>query len=132
MKLLLLAVTFTAVSGLAVAEETKAQRPAAASEYVIVKQNATMPFARSITGYQVGKDGSLIIQGTGGRWYRATLFQPCRSDLAWKDRIGFDTHPMNQLDKFSTVVVSGRRCSFQTFDEIQNPRDKKPEAKEKT
>lgn len=136
MKRLLLAAAFAcAASGPAVAEDQKAQTQDAqppASAYVVIKENATMPFANQITGYQVGKDKSLIIRGPMGRWYRATLFQPCRSDLPWKEHIGIDTRPMNQMDRFTTVTVDGRRCSLQTFDQIQDPRDKKPEAKEKT
>ena len=96
---------------------------AAEVAYTIIEPNASIPFgSTSVSGFRVGEDKSLLLDGPGGRWYRATLDAGCRSDLPYAQAIGFPETPFSRIDRFSWVVVDGQRCSFLTFDEIADPR----------
>ena len=120
MKRFWLAFLFAAPLG-ACASADKAAEPVK-DPYVVIKSDTTMPNPGSVSGFQVGKDKSLIIQGVNGRWYRAKLSQPCASALPWKENIAIDAQPENQMDKFSNVIVDGNSCPLRSFEEIQNPR----------
>jgi hypothetical protein len=70
----------------------------------------SIPFANhgGIRDWRVENNQTLLIEGVGGHWYRAKLMSPA-IDLPFADRIGFISEPSGALDKFSTVVVRGRR-----------------------
>jgi hypothetical protein len=115
------------------ASHTLAQTPAdgsrqaaeeADSPYTVVRADASIPFAgRSITGYRVGLDRSLILDVVGNRWYRATLDRPCARDLRWEFRIGIRIPSVNSLRENDQVIVDGRRCFILSLDEIADPRE---------
>lgn len=60
-------------------------------------------------------------------WYYATFRGPC-VDLPFAQVIGIGSGPMNQVDRFSSIVVrspSGpQRCSFKTVDRVKGPPEK--------
>lgn len=89
----------------------------------VIESDVRVPFADvRVRDYQVARDDSLILRAGANRWYRATIWEPCASDLRWAwDRIGLDTTPSGTLDKFSTVIVRGRRCPIRTLDRIERP-----------
>jgi hypothetical protein len=102
------------------------QTPAAEAAPVsfnVIETDVRVPFADTrIRDYEVGRDDSLLLRAGPNRWYRATIWEPCASDLRWAfDRIYLETHPSGTLDKFSSVVVRGRRCSLRTLDRIERP-----------
>lgn len=96
--------------------------------YTVVTADAAIPFAsKSVRGFRVGSERSLLLEANGGKWYRAILQSSCRSDLPWEEAIGIDAGVIDRLDKFGVVVVDGRRCQIETLDEIADP-DGKPAA----
>lgn len=103
------------------ASQTKAEAPVVA--YTVLKADATIPFASLIRDFSVGSEKSLLLKA-GGRWYRATLEQPCRSDLPWRESIGLLPGSVDRLDRFSSVLVDGHRCMLRSLDEIADPRPK--------
>ncbi len=124
MRVLIAAAALLALSTSAYAQtptaEGQEQTPVA---FTVIESDVTVPFADvRIRDYQIGRDDSLILRAGVNRWYRATIWEPCASDLRWAyDRIGLDTHPSGSLDKFSTVIVRGRRCPIRTLDRIERP-----------
>lgn len=95
--------------------------------YTVLKEDASVPFAsKSIRGFRVGAGRVLLLEANGGRWYRATLQSTCQSDLPWEHAIGVDGGAIDRVDRFATVIVDGRRCQIETFDEVADP-DAKPE-----
>ena len=66
----------------------------------------------------VGDD--LFIEGTNGRWYRATFWGKCHQ-LRFSETIGFITEPTGELDKFSSIIAHGERCWFKTFERSEPP-----------
>ncbi len=63
---------------------------------------------------------ALLIQGADGTWYRATFYGPCFG-LQFRERLAFVTDGMNQIDRFSSVLVDRERCWFRTFDRVEEP-----------
>lgn len=94
--------------------------------YTVVAADASIPFAsKSIRNFRVGSEQTLLLEANGGKWYRATLVGSCRSDLPWEQAIGIDAGVIDRFDKFSSVVIDGRRCQVQALDQIEDP-DGKP------
>lgn len=76
-----------------------------------------------IENWRAGRDGSLLIEARNGNWYRATFHGSCH-DLKFAQRIGFVTDVVGNLDKFSSILVDGRRCWFRSFEQIPDPDDR--------
>lgn len=92
---------------------------------------ASIPFANlgSIQSFRALDDSTLLIEGSGHRWYRATFFGSCIG-LRNAERIAFVTEPGGSLDRFSAVWIDGRRCPFRTFERTEKPppREKRPKS----
>jgi len=71
-----------------------------------------------IRNWRAEGDSALLIESARGVWYRATLAGPC-TGLRYEIGLAFVTDGMNQLDKFSSVLVDGQRCWFRTFERIE-------------
>lgn len=115
---------FAMLGVLAAATYAEARQPEAAPPaFAVIEADARLPFSdRRISGYQVGRDNSLIVRAGPSRWYRATLWPTCARELRWAyDRIALDTRPGGTLDRFGTVIVRGFRCPIRTFDRIERP-----------
>jgi hypothetical protein len=89
----------------------------------------SIPFANlgSVRDFRALSDDVLLIEGTGHRWYRATLFGPCIG-LRHAESLAFVTEPGGALDRFSAIYVEGRRCTFRSFERTDPPAKGKPEA----
>ena len=100
--------------GLAVAPAL-AQPPAPQSE-------ASIPFAQhgGIWDWREDGDQTLYIQDRSHHWYKATLMTPV-IDLPFAQTIGFDTGPMDRLDKFSSIAVHGQKYALQSLVRIDGP-----------
>lgn len=70
-----------------------------------------IPFANhgSIDNWQADGRNALYVQGIGRQWYHATLMGPC-DELPFANAIGFETRGTTDFDRFSTIIVRGRRC----------------------
>ena len=104
-------------------EEQQAESEQAPVTFNVIESDVRVPFADvRVRDYQVGRDDSLILRAGVNRWYRATIWEPCASDLRWAlNHIGLDTTPSGTLDKFSAVIVRGHRCPIRTLDRIERP-----------
>jgi hypothetical protein len=91
--------------------------------FTVIESNVRVPFSNvTIQGFQVARDNSLILDAGPNRWYRATVWEPCKHDLRWAyNHIALDTRPNGTLDRFSEVIVRGRHCPIQTLDRIERP-----------
>ncbi|MBI1251193.1 MAG: hypothetical protein GC189_06960 [Alphaproteobacteria bacterium] len=112
-----------AASACATAPQEQAAQAEVVRPYDIVEANASLPFSNTtVHGFRSGRDGSLLIEATRDRWYRAELTAGCRNDLPWEFSIALDTGPgSDTLDKFATAIIDGRRCQLVTFDRIADP-----------
>jgi Family of unknown function (DUF6491) len=83
-----------------------------------------IPFAKTnIWNWQVVDDKTVLIQDQSRRWYKATLFGTC-INLAFADRIGFDSSPSGTFDKFSAIRVRGQRCPLSSLVKTDPPAKK--------
>lgn len=118
----LAALALTATAAFAEDAPAAAQAEQAEVTFTVLEADARLAFSnRVIRSYRVADDDSLIFNVGSNRYYRATVWEPCRRDLRWEDAIGFDPGPGDTLDRFSHVVVRGNRCPIQTFDRIEEP-----------
>jgi hypothetical protein len=114
---LLLGAGALAASSMSFAADNAAP-PAPAAEVQI-------PFAKTnIWNWQVIDDKTVLIQDQSRRWYKATLFGPC-INLSFANKIGFDSTPGGTFDKFSSLLVEGRRCPLSSLVK-SDPPPKKP------
>jgi hypothetical protein len=91
-------------------------------KYAVVREDVTIPFSSTVRNFRVGLDRSLLLESGHDRWYRATLPQPCRSDLRWEQQIALADRAASSVSKFTDVIVDGQRCQILTLDEIANPK----------
>lgn len=83
-----------------------------------------IPFAKTnIWNWQVVDDKTVLIQDQSRRWYKATLFGNC-INLAFANRIGFDSSPSGTFDKFSAILVRGQRCPLSSLVKTDPPAKK--------
>lgn len=129
LRMTLAAAIFGLMAGapIALAEPAAAtQEPAAAAQepvspYTVIEADARIAFVSSVHGFRVGADKTLILDGPGRRWYRVTLDRGCARDLPWEQAIALGDRT-GSFDRFSTVIVDGRRCFVRAVDQIEDPR----------
>ena len=102
--------------------------PAAAPPAVAATE-VQIPFAKTnIWNWQVVDDKTVLIQDQSRCWYKATLFGAC-INLGFANRIGFDSSPGGTFDKFSAILVEGRRCPLSSLVKSDPPAKKAKVAK---
>lgn len=120
MKVLAIGAVALALASVAAADTQPASFEAPA--YNVIQENARVAFAdQRVTGFNSARDGSLIIMVGANRYYRAVVWEPCRSDLRFRQSIRLDTHPTGTLSRFSSVIVGGRSCPISSLDQIERP-----------
>lgn len=71
-----------------------------------------------IRDWSAPNDKTLLVKSLDGSTYRAEFMGPC-TGLRFSDTIGFVTRGLNELDKYSGIVLSdGTRCAFRTFQKL--------------
>jgi hypothetical protein len=103
--------------GVAAAPAVNAQ-----SQETSVATEASIPFVNhgGIRDWRSGDRETLYVQGRDRQWFKATLMAPAHGlPFAWA--IGFDTGPMDRLDRFSSVVVEGVRYPIQSLVKVDGP-----------
>jgi hypothetical protein len=73
-----------------------------------------------IRDWRIVDRDTLLIRGRGNQWYRAELFAPAWG-LDFARTIGFDTGSGGTLDRFSAVIVEGRRYPLRSLVEVDAP-----------
>ena len=115
-----LGVALLAASGLALAETNTPAEP-------------SIPFANhgGIRDWAADGDRGLWVQDLHRQWYYAKLMAPCIG-LNFAQRIGFDTHPHDRFDHFSSIIVPGTgRCALESLRTSATPPSKQSKAKAK-
>jgi hypothetical protein len=78
---------------------------------------AEIPFARFGGVQDWHADGSrgIYIRGRGqDQWYYGTLMGPC-SGLPFATTIGIEQDARDVIDRYSSIIVEGRRCALNSF-----------------
>jgi len=85
-------------------------------------KEASIPFADmgSIRNFDPVDSHTLYIEDVHGQWYKASLMGPC-IDLPFATAVGFDVGGTRTLDRFSSVIVNGNRCAFESLVETTTP-----------
>jgi hypothetical protein len=65
---------------------------------------------------------SIFVEGRNGQWFRATFWMPC-PDIHFVPAVGFVTDTLGNLDRFTSIIVDGKRCYFKTFERTTEPED---------
>ena len=118
----LLGVVLAAAHSVATAADDPTPPPASNAQTAPAQAaEAQIPFAkRNIWNWQVVDDQTVLIQDQGRRWYKASLFSHC-IDLPFANTIAFDSNPGGTFDKFSAILVRGRRCPLTSLVETTAP-----------
>lgn len=107
--------------------------PAAEEGRTELGAEASIPFVNSgnaVREWQAdGLDG-LWVQDAHKQWYYARLIGPCHG-LDFALQIGFDNRGVDNLDRFSTLLVPGHgRCAIQSFTKSEAPPKRKDKGKD--
>jgi hypothetical protein len=92
-------------------------------------QQASIPFADlgGIRNFRPGPDrNTLLLEGQNRRWYLATFFGSC-TEARYAETIGVMTNHAGSVDRFSGIIVEGRRCPFRSLVEVPDPDARPPE-----
>ena len=110
------AALFISVAGPAHSDETADAEAAQDSPRAVIK------FADlgGIKDWRATDRKTLYVEGRNNQWFKITLFSSC-SGLRFAETIGFVTEANGDLDKFSSVLVKGRRCTFKSFEAVDGP-----------
>ena len=73
-----------------------------------------------IRDYRPDGDQGIYVEGRNRQWFYADFFSPCR-ELEFNDRVGFVVEPTGGLNQFSSILVGGEQCYFQTFKRVEKP-----------
>ncbi len=94
---------------------------------------ARIPFANhgGIYNWRAVNDRTLLIQAQNRQWFKATLFAPC-IDLAFAERVGFESNADGSFDKFSSIRVRNQKCTIQSLVPTEAPAKKVPAPKTAT
>src|SRR5665213_1862860 len=78
-------------------------------------KEASIPFADmgSIDNFDPVDEHTIYVQDVHQRWYKASLMGPC-IDLPFANAVRFDVRGTQTLDRFSSVIVNGQSCPFQS------------------
>lgn len=108
---LMAASAFVMTGGLQAAEQAVAAEQAQAAA-----KETSIPFVNmgGIRDWQAVDDSTLYVQDVRRNWYIAKLAMPS-PDLTFATAIGFETKGVNQLDRFSSVVIGGQRYPLMSF-----------------
>jgi hypothetical protein len=90
--------------------------------------DASIPFVNhgGIRDWRAIDDVTVYVQAQNGKWYLAKTRSDCLH-MTYADDIGFDTGPVDTLDKFSTIIVQGQRCALKSLTRIDGrPPPSKP------
>jgi uncharacterized protein DUF6491 len=100
-----------------------------------VEQQARIAFANhgGIYDWRVVDNRTVLIQSNSRQWYNATLMTSC-FNLAFAERVGFETNPDGSFDKFSTIKLRGQTCPLVSLVKTDSPvkKAKKHQAPEVT
>jgi hypothetical protein len=109
--------------GMASAQAEDPQPAEAGRQYVVIEQNAHIPFGRQINGYEVPDGENAVLFRVGAnRWYRATVHHYCATELRFSNRIALvERGTGGSVDRFGHVRVNGQFCYFNSLDRIENP-----------
>jgi Family of unknown function (DUF6491) len=97
--------------------------PAQTEKLKPLEEQASIPFVNhgSIRDWQANKQAGLWIQDIHRRWYYAETMGPCFG-LDFANSIGFDTKPMDTLDRSSSVIVPNeQRCQLKSLTRSEGP-----------
>ena len=100
--------------------------PAMASDRPIAQREASIAFADhgGVDDWRAESDRVIYFKDQHRQWYRATLFSPA-FDLPYVEHIGIDARPGGSLDKWGGIIVRGQRYSFQTFERVAGPPERR-------
>lgn len=112
--LLILVQLIFCIQSVAFAAEEKESSPSI--QVIPQAPEAYIPFANNggVSNWRVVDDSTLLVQDIHGHWYVAKL-QSAAYGLAFANSLGFTTAPSGRLEKFSSVVVDGRRYPIISF-----------------
>jgi hypothetical protein len=114
MRRLILAAALALLGPAALAQES--QTPAR-------EPQASIPFADlgGIRNFRPGPDrNTLLLESQHRRWYLATFFGSC-TEAQYAETIGVITNHAGSVDRFSGIIVDGRRCPFRSLVEVPDP-----------
>jgi hypothetical protein len=96
--------------------------PSAPADADAAAAQASIPFANhgGINDWRVVDDHTVLIQGTGRQWYKASLMTPC-INLPFAQRIGFKSNPDGSFDKFSAIKLRHQTCPLTSLVKTDPP-----------
>ncbi|HVY84218.1 MAG TPA: DUF6491 family protein [Caulobacterales bacterium] len=78
--------------------------------YVIVDPDAHIPESQSLTGFDMVDDDHLLIRAGARDLYMAQFYGDCVREARYRPAIGVEGRGDGGVDRFSNLIINGRRC----------------------
>ena len=89
-----------------------------------VESRINFPNNGAIRNFEADGSEGIWLEDRQRRWYYADFIGNCQQ-LNFAQAIGFDTRGSSSLDRFSTIIVSGERCSIASLVTANKPLPRK-------
>ena len=121
MRTLLLGAAIAAGLMFAPASVAKPAAPAVAQDVVLERDVRITQYPIRVRGSHIRRDGSIVLDGQGGRFYRITLNSSCARTIRPTSTLFFNTRPSDTLDRLDLIGVDWMRCRIEALDRIERP-----------
>ena len=111
----LMAAAALAAFGVAAAAE-QSQVPAG---FLVVRENAEIPFARTIDGWEEVDNDHVLLDAGIHRLYLAKVWPECAREARYHNRLGVEHRGTPNVDRFSTLIIDGRRCPITELTQVE-------------
>lgn len=117
-KSLTVAMCGAAILAFGVARAGEAQ-DAATPGFRVIEADARIPSTRSVTGYEVVDNDTLLLKVGIRDLYLAELSGTCGRSLRFEWTLGIDARGGGAIDRFSRVIANGRSCAITSLDKVE-------------
>lgn len=89
-----------------------------------IETRINFPNNGAIRNFEADGSDGIWLEDRQRRWYYADFVGSCQ-EMNFAHAIGFDTRGSSSLDRFSTIIVSGERCSIASLVTASKPLSRK-------
>jgi hypothetical protein len=118
MRVLTLAMCGAAILTFGVAQAGDRGEAQPAPQFVVLDPDARIAFTRSINGYEVIDEDTILLRVGASRLYLAELNRACARDARFGFQIGVAPRGPS-VDKFSDLIIDGRRCAVSSLAQVE-------------
>lgn len=96
-----------------------AEAPASSPRFRVIEANVHIPATRSVNGYELVDENTILLKTGANRWYAAEISGSCGRSARFHTAIGVDSNGGGRIDEHSEIVVDGRHCPIDSISRVE-------------